>query len=58
MNDQGRLYLKRTANQSIILILPDNKTIQITVTDITSDSVILKVNAEKTIKVLRKELLK
>lgn len=58
MTDSGRLYLKRSTNQSIILILPNEETIQITVTDITQDSVIIKVNAPKTIKVLRKELLK
>lgn len=58
MSESGRLYLKRNANQSIILILPDKTTIQITVTDIATDSVIIKVNADKTIKVLRKELLK
>ena len=58
MTDSGRLYLKRSTNQSIILILPNEETIQITVTDITQDSVIIKVNAPKIIKVLRKELLK
>lgn len=58
MSESGRLYLKRNTNQSIILILPDKTTIQITVTDIATDSVIIKVNADKTIKVLRKELLK
>jgi sRNA-binding carbon storage regulator CsrA len=53
----GRLYLKRSVNEKILVILEDGRTLLFTICDIANNSTVVKINAPTSIKVLRHELI-